>query len=88
MNNRQPKRVLRNKKDNISDEDGSKQLETKDAGEEAMERNNWASQNSQRVVELKEEEEEGKKNLRLDLCELQFFLKVFLPYQHVSQVSK
>jgi len=27
----------------------------KDAGEEAMERNNWASQNSQRVVELKEE---------------------------------
>jgi hypothetical protein len=31
-------------------------LETKDAGEEAMERNNLASQNSQRVVELKEEE--------------------------------
>jgi hypothetical protein len=30
-------------------------LETKDAGEEAMERNNSASQNSQRVVELKEE---------------------------------
>jgi len=30
------------------------QLETKDTGEEAMERNNWASQNSQRVVELKE----------------------------------
>jgi len=29
-----------------------------DAGEEAMERNNWASQNSQRVVELKEKEEE------------------------------
>jgi len=28
------------------------------AGEEAMERNNWASQNSQRVVELKEEEED------------------------------
>jgi len=38
------------------EEDGSEQLETKDAGEEAMERNNWASQNSQRVVELKEEE--------------------------------
>jgi hypothetical protein len=92
MNNGRPKRVLRNKKDNISEEDGSKQLETKDAVEEAMERNNWARQNSQRVVELKEEEEEeeeeGKKNLRLDLCELQFFLKVFLPYQHVSQVSK
>jgi hypothetical protein len=33
-------------------------LETKDAGEEEMERNNWASQNSQRLVELKEEEEE------------------------------
>jgi hypothetical protein len=32
-------------------------LETKDAGEEAMERDNWASQNSQRAVELKEEEE-------------------------------
>jgi hypothetical protein len=28
-------------------------LETKDTGEEIMERNNWASQNSQRVVELK-----------------------------------
>ena len=38
------------------EEDGGEQLETKDAGEEAMERNNWASQNSQRVVELKEEE--------------------------------
>ena len=37
------------------EEDGSDQLETKDAGEEAMERNNSASQNSQRVVELKEE---------------------------------
>jgi hypothetical protein len=31
-------------------------LETKDAGEEAMERNNWASQNSQTVVELKDED--------------------------------
>ena len=29
------------------EEDGRGQLETKDAGEEAMERNNWASQNSQ-----------------------------------------
>ena len=38
------------------EEDGGDQLETKDAGEEAMEGNNWASQNSQRVVELKEEE--------------------------------
>ena len=39
------------------EEDGSDQLETKDAGEVAMERNNWASQNSQRVVELKEEDD-------------------------------
>ena len=39
------------------EEDGSDQLETKDAGEETMERNKWASQNSQRVVEAKEEEE-------------------------------
>ena len=38
------------------EEDGGDQLETKDVEEEAMERNNWASQNSQRVVELKEEE--------------------------------
>ena len=35
------------------EEDGGDQLETKDAGEETMERNNWASQNSQSVVELK-----------------------------------
>jgi hypothetical protein len=34
------------------EEDGSEQLETKDAEEEEMERNNRASQNSQRVVEL------------------------------------
>ena len=38
------------------EEDGGDQLETKDAGEETMERNNWASQNPQRVVELKEEQ--------------------------------
>ena len=46
-----------------SEEDGSEQLETKDAGEEAMERNNCASQNSQRVVELKEEEVWGRKKM-------------------------
>jgi hypothetical protein len=40
-------------------------LETKDAGEEAMERNNWTNQNSQRVVELKEEEEENTKHGQL-----------------------
>jgi len=40
------------------EEDGGDQLETKKAGEETMERSNWASQNSQRVVELKEEKEE------------------------------
>ena len=39
------------------EEDGGDQLETNDAGEEEMERNNWASQNSQRIVELKEEED-------------------------------
>ena len=38
------------------EEDGGDQLETKDSGKETMERNNWANQNSQRVVELKEEE--------------------------------
>jgi len=38
------------------EEDGGDQLVTKDAGGEAMESNNWASQNSQRVVELKEED--------------------------------
>ena len=40
---------------------GGDQLETKDTGEETMERNNWASQNSKRVVELKEEEDEEEK---------------------------
>ena len=44
------------------EEDGSKQLETKDAGEEAMELNNWASQYSQRVVEL-------KKKKKISACE-------------------
>ena len=42
------------------EEDGGEQLETKDAREETMERNNWASQNSQRVVELNEDEEVTK----------------------------
>ena len=46
------------------EEDGGDQLETKDAGEEKMERNNWASQNSQRVVELKEEEFLYQKQIR------------------------
>jgi hypothetical protein len=36
-----------------SEEDGSEELETEVAREEAMEKNNWASQNSQGVVELK-----------------------------------
>ena len=35
------------------EEDGSKQLETEGTGKETMERNNWTSQNSQRVVELR-----------------------------------
>ena len=38
------------------EEDGGEQLETKGTEEEAMERNSWASQNSQRIVELREEE--------------------------------
>ena len=56
------------------EEDGGDQLETKDAGEEAMERNNWASQNSQRVVELKEEvtweskQSNKKKNQKQNQC--------------------
>ena len=41
------------------EEDGGEQLETKDAGEEAMERNNWATKNSQTALKLKQEE--GKK---------------------------
>ena len=52
------------------EEDWGDQLETKDAGEETMERNNWASQNSQRVVELKEEEDiwtEVHENIKLIL---------------------
>jgi hypothetical protein len=39
------------------EEDGGDQLETKEAWEETMEINNWAIQNSQRVVERKGEEE-------------------------------
>ena len=42
------------------EEDGGDQLETNDAGEEEMERNNWASQNSQRVVELKKKKRESQ----------------------------
>ena len=34
-------------------EDGSKWLETEGTGKETMERNNWTSQNLQRVVELR-----------------------------------
>jgi hypothetical protein len=36
-----------------SEEDGSEELETEGARKEEMERNNWASQNSQGVVKLK-----------------------------------
>ena len=43
------------------EEDGIDQLETKDAGEGAVERNNWASQNSQRVVELKKKKKKVPK---------------------------
>jgi hypothetical protein len=44
-----------------SEEDGSEELETEGARQEAMERNNWASQNSQWVVELKKKKEESLK---------------------------
>ena len=47
------------------EEAGHDQLETKDAGEEAMERNNWASQNSQRVVELKKKKKKWAATLPL-----------------------
>jgi hypothetical protein len=43
------------------EEDGSEQLETNDARKEEMEINNWASQNSQRVVELKKKKKNKKK---------------------------
>jgi hypothetical protein len=43
------------------EENGSGKLKTKEAGEEAMERNNWESQNSQRVVELKKKKTKTKK---------------------------
>jgi len=45
-------------------------LETKDAGEEAMERNNSASQNSQRGVEMKEEESSGRIYSRYRACSI------------------
>jgi hypothetical protein len=41
---------------------GSEELETEGAREEAMERNNWASQNSQGVVELKKNKKEESKH--------------------------
>jgi hypothetical protein len=57
-------------------------LETKDAGEEAMERNNWASQNSQRVVELKEEKEEEEEEDVL-ISQIYFWNKIV----HISYSS-
>ena len=56
---------IRRRREEWFEEDGSEQLETNDAGEEEMERNNWASQNSQRVVELKEEEKKIARNIVL-----------------------
>ena len=47
---------------------GGDQLETKDAGEEAMEGNNWASQNSQRDVQLKEERRSIKRDINTNVC--------------------
>jgi hypothetical protein len=37
-------------------------LETKEAGEKEMERDNWSSQNSQRVVELKKKKKKKVTN--------------------------
>jgi hypothetical protein len=48
-------------RDKRSEEDGSEELETEGAREEAMERNNWASQNSRGVVELKKKKKKKKK---------------------------
>jgi len=66
MDNRRPKRVIRNKKENIylgtwrrekwSEKDGSEELETEGAREEAMERNNW-----ELIKSCRSEEEEGLK---------------------------
>ena len=68
------------------------------AGEDEMERNNWANQNSQRIIELKEEEEEEEEEEDLNIR----FMKIravraelFLcgraddePVSRVSQFSK
>ena len=62
------------------EEDWGDQLETKDAGKEAMERNNWAIQNSQRVVELKEEEEEVTYRLCLNTKTLIIIIIIIIIY--------
>ena len=66
------------------EEDGGDQLETKDAGEEAMERNNWASQNSQRVVQLKEEEEHERHEISSKIFDLR---KLYRP-ELISNTQK
>jgi hypothetical protein len=50
-----------------SEEDGSEELETEGAREEAMERNNWESQNPQRVVELKNNNNNNKCELLIKI---------------------
>jgi hypothetical protein len=54
------------------EEDGSEELETEGAREEEMEINNWASQNSQRVVELKKK----KKKVQLRIWFVKMLRKV------------
>ena len=55
-------------------------METKDTGEEEMERNNWSSQNSQRVVELKKKKKKKKKKKMCFINALNFFQpRVWLP---------
>jgi hypothetical protein len=49
------------------EEDGNEELDTEGAREEPMERDNWASQNSKRVVELKKKEEKHPKCTELTI---------------------
>jgi len=60
------KRKMGRRCEELFEEDGSDQLETKDTGEEEIERNNWARQNPQRVGELKKKKKKEKKTKRLD----------------------
>ena len=77
---RKTKRKMGRRCEEWLEEDGSDQLETKDAVEEAMKRYIWESQNSQRVVELKEEE-----RTKRTLSKLMFYLTSWC-LLHVSNI--